>query len=99
MDDDDWFTHKKSYFQEVLEMNGLSQFLSISGIFCRTSSSLICPILKGVAWGVFRTPWNIWNGAFCKNVDGPKPLTVFSKRSILDVCQGSENATALMRHC
>ena len=40
---------------------------------------------------IFRTSANIWCGAFCKS---SKPLTIFAKCSLLDVWQGSENASS-----
>ena len=46
---------------------------------------------------LFRTQPNIKDGVFNKKVNGFYPLTIFAKHSILDVWQGSEYASGLLK--
>ena len=47
--------------------------------------------------GVIRTLPNIYDGA-AKIVNGKKALTIFSKRSIIDVSQGPKTSLRMVRH-
>ena len=48
---------------------------------------------SAITRGVFRTLSNIQDEAFCKNSYWLKPLTISARRSIFDVCFGSEFAS------
>ena len=52
--------------------------------------TLLTTNLRAFFKGVFRTLWNIWDGAFCKNSKHMEADIVFAKCFILDIWQGSE---------
>ena len=52
--------------------------------------ALIFSLYTGICRGVFKTLLNIQDWAFQKIVNGPQPLFIFTKSSILDALQSSQ---------